>query len=120
MTARYRRKAAPKYKNAATTVNGVRFDSGKEARRYGVLVLLQRAGEISDLQCQVSFDLIPTQKNSDGKTEVCVRYVADFVYTSNQQTVVEDVKSEVTRKLRAYVIKRKLMLERHGITIREV
>ncbi len=120
MTARVRRKAAPKYKNTPTTIAGIKFDSAKEARRYSTLFLMQRAGIVADLQRQVAFELIPTQKNADGKTEVCVRYVADFVYTTDQQTVVEDVKSEVTRKLPAYVIKRKLMLERHGITIKEV
>lgn len=120
MRSAYRRKATPKYKNTATTVNGIKFDSAKEASRHSVLVLLQHAGEIADLQRQVSFELIPKQKNADGKTEVCVRYVADFVYTKDSQKIVEDVKSDITRKLPAYVIKRKLMLDRHGITIKEV
>lgn len=117
---RARRKSAPKYKNTTVVSNGMKFDSSKEAARYRHLALLQQAGDIQDLQCQVSFDLVPKQKNADGKTEICVRYVADFVYTERGARVVEDVKSEMTRKLPVYVLKRKLMLERHGITIREV
>jgi len=112
----------PKYRNEKRVVDGHTFDSAKEMRRYLILKTLLRAGKISDLQCQRSFELVPTQKNSRGETEVCVRYVADFAYIDNTtgRTVVEDVKSDLTKKLPIYIIKRKLMLQVHGITIEEV
>ena len=94
-------------------VNG--FDSVKEYRRYQDLCLLQKAGEISNLQTQPTFELIPKQ---DG--ERAVKYIADFVYlTKDDKLVVEDVKSPAT-KTPAYVIKRKLMLHTRGIRIVEI
>ena len=79
--------------------------------------MLERAGEISSLECQVPFELIPTQKLSTGKTERAVNYIADFTYWQDGHFVVEDAKGVRTKE---YVIKRKLMLERHDIEIREV
>lgn len=106
-----------KYRNKKTTVDGVTFDSAREARRYQELRLLTRAGKITGLQRQVPFELIPTQKR-DGKTiERPVKYVADFVYQENGETVVEDAKGVRTKE---YVIKRKLMLWEFGIVVREV
>lgn len=110
-----------KYYNKKTFVGGIEFDSKKEANRYSELLLLQRAGKISDLQRQVSFELIPSQK-VDGLTveRPCV-YKADFVYRENGKLVVEDTKGY--KKGTAYSlfsIKRKLMLLRFGIQIREI
>jgi hypothetical protein len=91
--------------------------------------MLQRAGRISDLQTQVPFELIPTQrepatvgKRGGIKLGKCIEqscvYYADFVYKdSNGNTVVEDAKG---MKTEAYKIKKKLMLYRHGIRIVEV
>lgn len=74
-------------------------------------------GVISDLKMQVPFELIPSQKR-DGKTvERPVKYIADFVYTQDGETIVEDAKGMRTKE---YIIKRKLMLMRYGIRIREV
>jgi len=97
------------------------FDSKKEKRRFDELKILQRVGEISDLKTQVPFELIPTQKDKDGKTlERPVKYIADFTYADkNGKFVVEDVKSPVTRT-KDYVIKRKLMLFIHQIRITEI
>lgn len=98
------------------------FDSQKERRRFYDLQILQRAGEITDLQRQVEFELIPSQKGADGKTlERPVKYIADFVYYDKRQgkQVVEDVKSPVTRT-KDYVIKRKLMLFIYKIRIQEI
>ena len=106
-----------KYQNRKTTVDGITFDSAKEAKRYAELRLLQRAGQIFELQRQVPYVLVPKQV-IDGKTvERPVVYKADFVYTENGQEVVEDVKGLRTKE---YIIKRKLMLWQHGIQIREV
>lgn len=101
-----------KYHNRKTVVDGIVFDSAKEAARWCELRLLERAGEIQGLQRQVRYELIPKQSG-----ERAVNYIADFVYTEAGQTVVEDVKGVKTPE---YRLKRKLMLWRHGIVIREV
>ena len=108
-----------KYNNTKITVDGQIFDSKKEANRYKELRLLEKAGEIYDLRRQVKFKLIPTQRD-EVTGEVVERecsYKADFVYEEDGKTVVEDVKGFRTKE---YVIKRKLMLWRYGIRIREV
>lgn len=125
-----------KYHSKKVTVDGLNFDSKKEAERYLVLKSQERRGLIRDLQMQVPFILIPAQyeyrieytpkkhqeKEVKRLVEQKLSYVADFVYTkSDGEMVVEDVKGY--RKGGAYsvfVIKRKLMLERHGIKVLEV
>lgn len=121
-----------KYHNRKTRVsNGQIADSRKEARRYEELLLLQRAGRISNLRTQVPYELIPAQyetyerygKNGnrlkDGikLVERAVVYVADFVYVEDGKTIVEDTKGVRTPD---YIIKRKLMLHIHGIRIQEI
>ena len=103
-----------KYHASKTEIDGIRFDSRKEAARYSELKLLERAGEIRDLQLQVPFELIPKQEGERACT-----YVADFVYhiAGTGEMVVEDAKGMRTD---VYKIKRKLMLWRHGIKISEV
>lgn len=112
------------------TYNGEEFDSVKERDRYFELQIMQRAGQIRNLRRQVSFELIPYQKvqvqvfggGCRWQTEKAVKYIADFVYEdkSTGKTVVEDVKSPITRKQPEYIIKRKLLLERYKIAIKEV
>lgn len=120
-----------KYHSKKITVDGETFDSKKEYRRYRELLLLEKAGEISNLQRQVKFLLIPSQyehfprygKNGKELTpgkrliEKEVSYYADFVYTENGRDVVEDVKGVKTPE---YILKRKMLLHIHGIRIREV
>ena len=115
-------KSGNKYNARKDVVDGMTFDSQKEAARWRELVLLQRLGKITGLQRQVTFELIPKQK-AGGKTERACRYVADFVYYPSGEAVpvVEDVKG--CRKGAAYAvytIKRKLFLQKYGITITEV
>ena len=101
-----------KYGNIKTiTSDGIMHDSQKEANRWCELKLLQRAGKISDLKRQVSYELLPKQ---DG--ERAVHYVADFVYVENGREVVEDAKGKRTKE---YILKRKMMLYFHGIKIKE-
>lgn len=107
-----------KYGAQAVTVDGMRFDSKSEARRYVQLKAMEKAGEIDNLELQVSFDLIPAMDVA-GKKERPVRYVADFRYQKDGQTIIEDTKSAPT-KTKEYTIKRKLMLWLHGIAIKEV
>lgn len=98
-------KKAHKYGAKPTHVDGKRFASKREARRYAELILMQQAGQISDLKTQVRFRLVQV-----------VHYVADFVYIENGREVVEDVKGYKTREYKA---KKKLMAEQHGVGIKE-
>jgi hypothetical protein len=131
----YTGKNYSKYSNTKITREGRTFDSKREARRYTQLRLMEDAGEITDLQCQVRFVLIPAQREftneiyTKGKKKGCFKpgklierecaYIADFVYIDAKtgERVVEDTKG---MKTEAYIIKRKLMLERYGIQIREI
>lgn len=122
-----------KYGNRKTVVDGITFDSKKEANRFRELQLLERAGKITALQRQVKYVLIPTQREfsneiykkgahqghfKPGKVlEKECSYIADFAYIQDGAYVVEDTKGVRTE---AYKIKRKLMLERYGIQIKEV
>lgn len=106
-----------KYRNKKVEVDGMTFDSKKEAKRYKELLLLEKAGAIQDLHTQVKYVLIPSQRINGKVVERECAYKADFVYTENGQTVVEDTKGFKTKE---YIIKRKLMLKEHGIRIREI
>lgn len=115
-----RRQNGSKYHNRKVMVDGITFDSQKEAQRYAELKLLERAGEIYDLQRQVPFVVIPEQRDQNGKLlEREVKYIADFTYKEkgSLRRVVEDVKG---LKTDVYKIKKKLMLYRNGIRIKEV
>ena len=102
-----------KYNNTKIRVDGRLFDSKAEAARWQELQLLERAGEITELERQVEYELIPKQKG-----ERAVKYIADFRYVDNEgKTVVEDTKGVKTP---VWIIKRKLMLRVHGIRVREV
>ena len=116
------KKKKSKYGNQRTIVEGIPFDSKKEAARYCDLLLLQKAGKIRSLQLQVEFVL-----------QSCY-YFADFVYQEKVEvflthsgpmsiewkTVVEDVKSPATRKDKMYRLKKKMMMDLHHIQIQEV
>lgn len=115
----------------------IRFDSQKEARRYDELMLLLKAGKIRDLRLQPQYTLQEAYTTSAGEHIRAVRYVADFsyeelVHRAYQQDggysfeyvdewhlAVEDVKSTAT-KTDKYAIKKKLMREKYGITVREI
>lgn len=107
-----------KYGNEKVKDRGQLFDSKAEHRRFLYLELLQKAGEIADLRCQVEFELIPAMEKPSGGKERPTFYRADFTYKDRQGSfVVEDVKGAVTPEFR---IKRKLMLHVHGIEVREI
>lgn len=105
-----------KYKNKKTVVDGITFDSKKEASRYLELKKLKDAGFIDDLELQVKFVLIPKQ---EGERECS--YIADFVYKDKQtgETIVEDVKPSPRYKTDVYKIKKKLMLFVYNIKVKE-
>lgn len=106
------RKTRRKFQNIPCEVDGIKFDSRAEARRYNELKLLERAKEIDHLGLQPSFDL-----TVNGHL-VC-RYIADFSYFIRGERVIEDVKSKAT-KTPQYRIKVKLLRALTGIEVREV
>lgn len=107
-----------KYNSKKTIIDGQVFDSRKEAKRYQELAFLEKVGAIENLSRQVKFVLIPSQRDENGKMiERECSYKADFKYTEDGETIVEDVKGFKTKE---YIIKRKLLLWRYGIKIREV
>lgn len=102
-----RSKSQRKYGNRKPTYDGIKFDSAAEMNRYLVLKDMLKAGEITDLQLQVPYELQPSFKY-EGKTVRAIKYVADFVYKDASGKVhIEDVKGMATKE---YLIKRKLML----------
>ena len=127
------RRNGTKYNAQKCVVDGITFDSRKEANRYCELKLLERGHVITDLRLQVEFVLIPNQYRTEkryGKNgkelkekqvllERKCSYIADFVYTLNEtgETVVEDAKG---MRVEPYQVKKKLMLWVHGIQIKEV
>lgn len=105
-----------KYNNKKTQIDMYVFDSIAESKRYKELALLEKKGEISGLELQKKYLLIPKQKDERG-----VSYIADFYYIENNREVVEDVKSKITAKKTDYIIKRKLFKERYSnIEFREI
>ena len=111
--------AAAKYHNAPAERAGVRFDSQKEARRYDELMVMLRAGIISDLRLQPQFTLQESYVTETGERIRAVRYTADFSYKFGGKLVVEDVKSKPTRT-KEYLRNRKFMRSRFGIDVQEV
>lgn len=111
-----------KYGNRKTEVDGEVFDSRKEADDYAELKFQQRRGLITDLRRQVPFLLIEAQYDADGKLlERKCEYVADFVWVDCKtgETVVADTKTKGTVTAE-YIIKRKLMLKKYGVRIRQI
>ena len=130
-----------KYHNEPTVVNGIKFDSRKEARRYEQLMLAMELGAIKDLRLQVDFTLIEAYTDYTGQRHQALRYKADFTYKVAAAgydrlaalghedieywrswgvgaLIIEDVKSKGT-KTRVYINKKKMMAEK-GYIIREV
>ena len=110
-----------KYRNQKVTIDGITFDSKREAQRYAELQALASRNLIEDLRHQVPFELAPGVRFSNEKrAKPALRYVADFAYRLDGRLVVEDVKSAITAKAAAYRIKRHLMMAVHGIEVKEV
>lgn len=113
-----------KYHNRKVTVNGITFDSQKEADRYLELLLLQKAGEIDRLKLQPEFTLQEAFTTPEGEKVKAIRYRADFAYRKKMRggvdtywvSVVEDVKGFRTKD---YELKRKWMLG-NGIRVVEL
>lgn len=116
-----------KYHNRKAIIDGITFDSGREAVRYQQLKLLEKANKITGLSLQVKFELLPAQyeetvevftkgpKKGQPKRGKCIEkavyYIADFLYCENGRMIVEDAKGCRTKD---YIIKRKLFRWRYG------
>lgn len=114
-------KKKSKYNNIKTEVDGIKFDSRKEADYYRQLKLLKRAGEIRDFGLQPRYELQPTFEK-DGTTRRSITYVADFVVVNNDGTTdVIDVKAAKNFKTDVYKIKKKLFEYKYpDKTIKEI
>ena len=108
-----------KYGSRKDTRGELRFDSKKEARRYDELMVMLRAGIISDLRLQPQFTLQESYVTETGERIRAIRYTADFSYKFGGKLVVEDVKSKPTRT-KEYLRNRKFMRSRFGIDVQEI
>ena len=110
-----------KYGAKATVVDNIRFASKREAARYAELKLLEKAGEISNLELQPVYPLVVRDRVHHSEATTIGKYTADFRYREGPQglLVVEDVKSSAT-KTTAYRLRKKFVEAQYGIEIREV
>lgn len=105
-----------KYHNKHVIVGSERFDSMKEARRHQELKLLERAGRISKLERQVTYQLMPSVRIAgEQRARPALRFKVDFRYVENGQTVVEDSKGYSDT---AFRIRQHLMKSVHGLDVR--
>lgn len=100
----------PKYRNKKTLIDGILFDSKREAERYCQLKILLKAGIITNLELQPAYEI-----RIKGK-KICT-YFADFRYIENGNTVIEDSKGFRTKE---YILKKKMVEAEYGIKIIEV
>lgn len=109
MAKQWYQKKGSKYHNEPVTVDGIRYDSKNEMRRFNFLKLMEKAGEISNLRYHVKFELIPAitkeevvhLKTKDKVVTKVVQsaryYEADFVYLNKKgEEIVEDFKGQET------------------------
>lgn len=104
-----------KYHNRKTEVDGIEFDSAKEANRYIALRTLERAGKIETLRRQVKIEIAPSV-TLDGRRRPSRHYIADFVYEKEGETIHEDCKGMRTDM---YRLRRHLVKALHNIEILE-
>ena len=104
-----------KYHAKKTVVDGIEFDSAREAKRYTRLRALEEEGKIQHLRLQVPFEIVPSFE-CDGVKYRGMKYIADFVYYRDGKQVVEDTKGWKTAE---YRLKKKLMAYMNHINIEE-
>lgn len=112
-----------KYNNTKREYDGHKFDSLKELGRYKILSVWLACGVISQLELQKPFVIVPSVvliKDSKPKKKPAVKYIADFVYVQDTRVIIEDVKSEATKKLPVYRLKIHLMKHVHGFDVTEI
>lgn len=98
-----------KYANRKVKIDGIPFDSDKEARRYLELTEMQLRHEISQLQLQVKYVLQEAMTGADGKRIRAITYKADFVYAESGHLIIEDVKSIITAKSESFRLRWRML-----------
>lgn len=128
----FKREKGQKYKNKKIEIDGIKFDSTKEGKRYLVLKQALEEGKIQDLKLQVKYELIPSIKEEyvehlktkdkikTRTLQLPITYTCDFQYTKDGELVVEDVKASPKMLPKEFVLKEKLMFWKHRIKIKKV
>lgn len=128
----FKREKGQKYKNKKIEIDGIKFDSTKEGKRYLVLKQGLYDGKIQDLKLQVKYELIPSIKEEyvehlKTKDKVKTRtlqlpitYTCDFQYMKDGELIIEDIKASPKLLPKEFVIKEKLMFWKHRIRIKKV
>lgn len=105
-----------KYGAKRTLLGGITFDSKRESLRWFALSMRQKAGEISALERQVTYELAPSVKIAgEARARPALRFTADFRYIEKDKQVVEDSKGVADT---AFRIRQHLMKSVHGIDVR--
>ena len=102
-----------KYNNIKIEIDGVKFDSKAEYKRFTELSLFQKVGNISELKKQVKFELQAKFKDNNGNNIRAIHYIADFTYSESGKFIVEDLKSKATAKDKVYILKKKMFLYKY-------
>ena len=115
-------KSCGKIQHQRIIADGIEFDSKAEHDRYIELKLMQRAGLITKLECHPSYEVLPKQLTPEGKQNFRpVVYTPDFRYINSEgREIVEEIKSEYSRKEKDYIIHRKLLFYTQGIYVEEL
>ena len=126
------RKKGSKYNNKKVIVDGIKFDSEKESKRYIFLKEAQEKGLISGLELQVKYELIPAvrepyvkhlktkDKILERTLQLAITYTCDFRYIKDGDAVIEDVKASPKMLPKEFILKEKIFFWRFGKHIRKV
>lgn len=110
-----KKKKKSKYKNNKTEVDGIIFDSAREARHYGELNLQVAGGQVASFELQPTIEIVPKCKRQDGSMQRAIKYIGDFkVFYPDGTVQIHDVKGAKTAE---FLIKEKLLWALHGIEI---
>lgn len=128
----FKREKEQKYHNKKIEIDGIKFDSTKEGKRYLVLKQALADGIIQDLKLQVKYELIPSIKEEyvehlktkdkikTRTLQLPITYTCDFQYKKDGELVVEDIKASPKLLPKEFTLKEKLMFWKYRIKIRKV
>lgn len=128
----FKREKGQKYKNKKIEIDGIKFDSTKEGKRYLVLKQALYDGKIQDLKLQVKYELIPSIKEEyvehlktkdrvkTRTLQLPITYTCDFQYIKDGELIIEDVKASPKMLPKEFVIKEKLMFWKYRIRISKI
>lgn len=128
----FKREKGQKYKNKKIEIDGIKFDSTKEGKRYLVLKQALYDGKIQDLKLQVKYELIPSIKEEyvehlktkdrvkTRTLQLPITYTCDFQYMKDGELIIEDIKASPKLLPKEFVLKEKLMFWKYRIRIKKV